>query len=287
MLPLNDIEWQRILSRLDELLLGAAERYLRLRSLTGSDIARGDAILDGTLGAGAEPNYDDPAVVGAYAFRYLARRVTSAFGALTLLEARTRPVRVLDLASGSDATAVALSLRFPGAQINIDAMEPSSEMRALGDQLRLGTGIKLKRMAATFSDIAAGLPGLLPASYDLITMSAGFPYDTHWEDDLWNGLVAKIADSAAANSSVIIIEPEAKASILLGSELALRGTERFRTQQWCCHDMPESVRSPQTLRRSTLMLQRYHHEGFAVQTWNPTRRECVVIGREGALTAAA
>lgn len=142
--------------------ISSAERYLRLRRLTGSDIARGDAILDGTLGAGAEPNYDDPAVVGAYAFRYLARRVTSAFGALTLIEQRTRPVRVLDIASGSDATAVALSLRFPGAQINIDAMEPSSEMRALGDQLRLGTGIKLKRMAATFSDIAAGLPGLLP-----------------------------------------------------------------------------------------------------------------------------
>lgn len=118
-------------------------------------------------------------------------------------------------------------------------------------------------------------------------MSAGFPYDTHWEDDLWNGLVAKIADSAAANSSVIIIEPEAKASILLGSELALRGTERFRTQQWCCHDMPESVKKPQTLRRSTLMLQRYHRAGFPVQTWNPTRRECVVIGREGALTTAA
>ena len=69
------------------------------------------------------------------------------------------------------------------------------------------------------------------------------------------------------------------------TEIALRATERFRTQQWCCHDMPEPIRQAEVLRRSTMALQRYHPEGLPVQTWNPIRREYVIVGREGAITA--
>jgi SAM-dependent methyltransferase len=285
MLPLNSIEWQKVLSRLDDLLATAAERYVRSRGLNGDDLARGDAMLDGTLGAGAEPNYADPAVVGAYAFKYLARRVTSLFGALTLMHESTPPSRVLDIASGSDATAIALSLRFPGARIAVQAVEPSEEMRALGEQFSLGPGITVNRRAGTFSDIVSGTTDLMADSFDLIVMSTGFPYDTNWKDAVWSDLVARIADAAGPNSSVVVIEPQAKARILVGSEISLRATERFRTQQWCCHDMPEPIRQAEVLRRSTMTLQRYHPEGLPVQTWNPVRREYVIVGREGAIAA--
>ena len=285
MLPPNDMEWQKILARLDDLLLNAAERYLRLRRVSGADIERGNNILEGTLGAGSEPDYNDSAVVAAYAFKYLARRVTSLLGALMFLDDRALPHRVLDVASGSDATSIALHLRFPGRSMSVDAVEPSREMRTLGDQFDLGAGRAVSRKPGTFRDIVSGGLGLDPGAYDLIVMSTGFPYDTDWDDDFWNSLAARMAAAAAEASTVIAIESQAKARILVRSEMAFRATERFRTQQWCCHDMPEAVRQPSTLQRSTLMLQRYYPQGHPVQTWNPIRREYVVVAREGAMVA--
>jgi hypothetical protein len=52
MLPLSEIDWQKMLARLDETLLGATERYLRLRRLSGPDIARGPATLIERLSSG-------------------------------------------------------------------------------------------------------------------------------------------------------------------------------------------------------------------------------------------
>jgi len=285
MRPLNDMEWQKSRARLDDLLLNAAERYLRLRGVSGADIERGNNVLGDTLGAGSEPDYNDPAVVAAYAFKHLARRVTSLLGALMFLDERALPQRVLDIASGSDATSIALHLRFPGRRMIVDTVEPSREMRTLGDQFDLGAGLALNRRSGTFTDIVSGGLRLDPGAYDLIVMSTGFPYDTDWDDEFWNSLVGRMAVAAAEASTVIAIEPQAKARILVGSEMAFRATERFRTQQWCCHDMPEAVRQPSTLRRSTLMLQRYYPKGPSVQTWNPIRREYVVVAREGAMLA--
>ncbi len=143
---------------------------------------------------------------------------------LPALEPIDHPIRVLDIGSGTDATALALTATFPGQCFEIDAIEPSREMAAAGRTLTASLDIAIDHIRGTFDDVLSGTI-LTSKQYDLVVVSALLPYG--WEI---GGTTNKVAFGdflerrLVPGGRVIVIEPRAKAR-----ELAVFATTLERT----------------------------------------------------------
>ena len=112
--PLDAHTWRVLHDRLDAAVAGAAS--LSLQRFTSRPFAvasdRWSRELD-ELRMKREPDYAVPGVPLVYALRYMSRRVISVLGALSTIDGDGFPTAVLDVGSGTGATALALNLLRP------------------------------------------------------------------------------------------------------------------------------------------------------------------------------
>lgn len=107
----NGYEWRRLHERLDRAIAEAARLYLqRLASRhVPVNAQKWSDELD-ELRLGREPDYDMPGLPLVYALKYMPRRVVSIFGSVLSVLGDWYPTSVLDIGSGTGATALALDL---------------------------------------------------------------------------------------------------------------------------------------------------------------------------------
>ena len=245
--------WEGLFAELDDQLTFAIRRYIRRKSLTPDQIAAGFAELCG-LREGREPDYTRPGLPVAYAFRYLPKRVACILGALTRIEHRGWPRRVLDIGSGSGATSVALNLLAYDGSLEIDAVEPSRAMRDFAELFPLDSNVALHHFVGDLERVMAGNLRLRFKDYDLLVMSACLPYNLRVEGQLamW------LRSDASFCGAIVAIEPEAKAEQIDGMHRSLYGLRRCSVHQYCCHDLPTVLHRPLKLAQTTELLERYY-----------------------------
>ena len=159
-----------------------------------------------------------PGVPLVYALRYMARRVISVVGAYGLLSSQSMPRTVLDVGSGTGATALAFDLLHPASRVSVVGIEPSREMRNLAESLSLRGLVSARYRQGSVADIIAN-PALIRAC-DLLVFSACFPY----EFDRWEEIGASLGDYRSSDSrAVLVIEPDAKSDALDALQRVFRG----------------------------------------------------------------
>ena len=173
--PIDSRRWSGMHERLDTAIAGAASRYLAqfVTRPFGVESRQWSKELD-ELRLKREPNYTMPGVPLVYALRYMARRVISVVGAYGLLSSQSMPRTVLDVGSGSGATALAFDLLHPASRVSVVGIEPSREMRNLAESLSLRGLVSARYRQGSVADIIAN-PVLVRAC-DLLVFSACFPY---------------------------------------------------------------------------------------------------------------
>lgn len=216
---INDFEWRRIVERLDLAVAESARAYLAQLHARRVPIRpdRWDDELE-ELRLRREPEYDLPGLPLAYAFKFMPRRIVSVLGSLLLLGLDRYPSSVLDVGSGTGATAVALDLLDAPRHISLTGLEPSHEMRMFAGSSRFSGRVTTRYIEGLVSD--GSLPALSISDYDLVVLSATFPYDF----DGWQPLLDGLGDHDDSRM-ILAIEPDAKAPILnsFSRRLGVRG----------------------------------------------------------------
>ena len=159
-----------------------------------------------------------PGVPLVYALRYMARGVISVVGAYGLLSSQSTPRTVLDVGSGTGATALAFDLLHPVSRVSVVGIEPSREMRNLAESLSLRGLVSARYRQGSVADMIAN-PALVRAC-DLLVFSACFSYGF----DGWEEIGAAIGNYRSSESgAVLVIEPDAKSDALDSLQRVLRG----------------------------------------------------------------
>ncbi len=235
---LGDFEWRNVIDRLDRSVAEACRWYLsRLQSQhTPIRAASWSQELD-ELGMGREPDYNRPGLPLVYALKYMPRRVISILGSLLAVASDRYPTSVLDIGSGTGATALALDLIDSPRHVDLLGIEPSPHMIAFAEcsQSRARVSSHYKE-----GSVAVGSLGRLPLeSFDLLVFSSCLPY----RFAEWSPLLAALGSYGDANEGmmILVVEPEAKADLLdsFARRLRARG---WPTQTFCCHDLPELIK---------------------------------------------
>lgn len=234
---LNDFEWRLLVERLDKAVTEAARDYLRHLHARRVQIRADnwDQELD-ELRLAREPDYDRPGLSLVYALKYMPRRVISILGSLLTVSVDRYPTSVLDIGSGTGATALALDMINAPRHINLLGIEPSREMIAFADSSRFQTRVTARYQEGS---VGADTLGRLPLeAFDLLVFSAALPY--HFDE--WGpflGALGSYKDNVG--KMILVVEPEAKADILdsFGRRLRARG---WPTKTFCCHDLPEVIK---------------------------------------------
>lgn len=186
---INDFEWRRVVERLDKGVAEAARSYLaqlHARRVSIKTDHWGDELDE--LRLAREPDYDMPGLPLVYALKYMPRRVISILGSLLTLGLDRYPSTVLDIGSGTGATALAMDLLDAPRHIQLTGVEPSTEMRAFAGSSRFSGRVTARYIEGSVSDGA--LSTLPMQDYDVLVLSATFPY--HFDD--WQPLVDAIGD---------------------------------------------------------------------------------------------
>lgn len=230
----SDFEWRRLIERLDKAVAEASRQYLR--SLYTRRVSIRTEKWDQQLGElrlAREPDYDEPGLPLVYALKYMPRRVISILGSLLSVDVEQYPTHVLDVGSGTGATALALDLLNAPRHINLLGIEPSPEMIAFAERSRTRQRVSTSYQQGSIGD---GTPGRLPlGTFDLLVFSASFPY----RFDEWGPLLAALGGfEENAGKMILVVEPEAKADILQSFARRLRA-RGWPTQTFCCHDLPD------------------------------------------------
>lgn len=237
MLRLDDIDdftWRRIVERMDIAVAESARAYLAQLHSRRVPIKLdhwGDELEE--LRLRREPEYDRPGLPLAYAFKFMARRVVSILGSLLLLDLDRYPSSVLDVGSGTGATAVALDLLDAPRHITLTGLEPSQEMRTFAGSSRFSGRMTARYIGVSISD--GSLSDLSARDYDLVVLSATLPYHFDEWQPLLDGL--GIHDEG---TMILAIEPDAKAPILnsLSRRLGARGWPIIRRNST---ELPEII----------------------------------------------
>lgn len=234
---LSVFEWRRLAEKLDRAVAEAARLYLqRLTSRhIRIDPERWSDELD-ELRLQREPDYDRPGLPLVYALKYMPRRVISILGSLLHILGDRYPTSVLDVGSGTGATALALDLLNAPRHINLLGIEPSREMTAFAECSQYRA-----RVSARYNEgsVASGSLSRLPLeSFDLVVFSACFPY--RFAD--WSPLLAALGGYEDNEGKMILaVEPDGKADLLHSFARRLRA-RGWPTQTFCCHDLPELIK---------------------------------------------
>ena len=172
---INDFEWRRLVERLDKGVAESARSYLTQLHARRVSIRTDnwDDELD-ELRLAREPDYDMPGLPLVYALKYMPRRVISILGSLLSLNLDRYPSTVLDVGSGTGATALAFDLLDVPRHIALTGVETSAEMRAFAGSSRCSGRVTARYIEGSVSDGA--LSSLPIRDYDLFVFSATFPY---------------------------------------------------------------------------------------------------------------
>jgi SAM-dependent methyltransferase len=234
---LNSYEWRRLHERLDRAVAEAALDYLRKLTIRRIriNVQQLDDELD-ELRLGREPDYDIPGLPLIYALKYMPRRIVSIFGSLFSVLDGWYPKSVLDVGSGTGATAIAMDLLNLPRHINLLGIEPSQEMILFSECSRWRNRVSTAYRQASIDDLAKDSAGL--STFDLVVFSACFPYGF----DNWSPLLTALGDYKGQESKMILaVEPDAKADLLASFQYRLR-FRGWPTITFCCHDLPETIK---------------------------------------------
>ena len=233
----NNYEWRRLHERLDKAVAEAALGYLRKLTIRRIHInvqQLGDELDE--LRLGREPDYDVPGLPLVYALKYMPRRIVSIFGSLLSVLDGWYPKSVLDIGSGTGATAIAMDLLNLSRQINLLGIEPSHEMILFSECTRWRNRVSTAYRQGSIADLAKDSVGL--ATFDLVVFSACFPYGF----DNWSPLLTGLGDYEGQESKMILaVEPDAKADLLVSFQHRLR-SRGWPTITFCCHDLPDAIK---------------------------------------------
>jgi SAM-dependent methyltransferase len=249
MLQLNnvsDFAWRRLVERLDKGVAEAARRYLSNLHARHVPIRSQSWVEElEELRLAREPRYDMPGLPLAYALRYMPRRTLSILGSLATLAADRYPTTVLDVGSGTGATALAMDLMNSPRHISLLGIESSPEMIRFAESTPFqGRVTPLYNKGSLYDDSLANASIQNP---DLVVISAAFPY--RFKE--WDPLIQELGSQEVHQSTMILaVEPDAKADILdsLARRLRVRG---WRTEWLCCHDLPDAIRREDIALRNT------------------------------------
>lgn len=234
---LNNYEWRRLHERLDKTVADAALDYLRRLDIRRIHIdpQKLSEELD-ELRLGKEPDYNMPGLPLVYALKYMPRRIVSIFGSLFSVLDSWHPKSVLDIGSGTGATAIALDLLNLPYHISLLGIEPSQEMILFSEGSRWQNRVSTKYRQGSIAQLAKD--GLNNTPFELIVLSACFPYDF----DDWSTLLSWLGDSEGQESKMILaVEPDAKADLLVSFQKRL-SSRGWPTITFCCHDLPDIIK---------------------------------------------
>ena len=188
------------------------------------------------LRLGREPDYNVPGLPLIYALKYMPRRIVSLFGSLFSMLNGWYPRSVLDVGSGTGATAIAMDLLNLPRHISLLGIEPSQEMILFSECSRWRNRVSTAYRQASIADLAKDSAGL--STFDLVVFSACFPYGFN----NWSPLLTALGDYEGQDSKMILaVDPDAKADLLASFQhrLSSRG---WPTITFCCHDLPETIK---------------------------------------------
>jgi SAM-dependent methyltransferase len=245
----SEYEWRRLHERLDRAIAEGARIYLQ--RLIGRHISvhaqKWTDELD-ELRLGREPDYDMPGLPLVYALKYMPRRVVSIFGSVLSVLGDWYPMSVLDIGSGTGATALALDLLNLPRHISLAGIEPSQEMIDLAECSRCRDRVSARYIQRSMVDFTKGGISLEP--FDLLVFSACFPYG--FND--WGPLLTVLGGYEGRESKMIlVVEPDAKYELLTSFERRLRA-RGWPTVSFCCHDLPEVIKDDELPLRDMLNL---------------------------------
>lgn len=183
-----------------------------------------------------EPDYDTPGLPLVYALKYMPRRVVSIVGSLLSMLEKSYPTSVLDIGSGTGATALALDLLNLPQHINLLGIEPSREMIAFAECSRYRARVSARYRQGSMVSLRGKEVSVEP--FDLLVFSACFPYG--FSD--WSPLSAVLGDyDQHKNQMILVVEPDAKSDILDAFQRCLK-RRGWPTRRLCCHDLPELIK---------------------------------------------
>lgn len=232
----NKYEWQRLHEKLDRTVAEAALGYLRKLATRHIRIntQRLATELD-ELRLGREPDYDEPGLPLLYALRYMPRRIVSIFGSLLSILDDWYPSSILDIGSGTGATAIAMDLLGFSRHINLLGIEPSHEMILFSECSGWCGRVSTTYRQGSIADLVKGSSLL---AHDLIVFSACFPYDF----ENWNPLLTAIGDFEGQESKMILaVEPDVKSDLLISFQRQLR-SRGWPTITFSSHDLPDVIK---------------------------------------------
>jgi SAM-dependent methyltransferase len=234
---LNNYEWRRLHDRLDQAVASVALDYLHKLAIRRIhiNVQQLSDELD-ELRLGREPDYNMPGLPLVYALKYMPKRIISIFGSLLSVLDGWYPKSVLDVGSGTGATAIAIDLLNLPHHINLLGIEPSQEMILFSEGSRWQNRVSTKYRQGSIADLAKDSLSNMP--FELVVLSACFPYDY----DDWSPLLAAFGDYKGQDSKMVLaVEPDAKADLLVSFQKRLR-SRGWPTITFCCHDLPDNIK---------------------------------------------
>ncbi len=274
----SDYEWRQLHDRLDRAVAESARIYMQKLSSRRIRIKAQELSdeLD-ELRLGREPNYDTPGLPLVYALKYMPRRVVSIFGSLLRVIGDWYPTSVLDIGSGTGATALALDLLNLPRHVSLTGIEPSREMILFSESSRHRDRVSSRYTQGSIVNLGDSGIGLEP--FDLVVFSACLPYSF----DDWRPLLTALGDYEGRESKMILaVEPDAKHDLLTSFQrrLMARG---WPTVTFCCHDLPDVIKQDGLpLREIGDVWWRLGLDGSPKTWWNPPDDKFLVANPEPA-----
>ena len=166
----------------------------------------------------------------------MPRRIVSIFGSLLAVLDGWYPKSVLDVGSGTGATAIAMDLLNLPCHVNLLGIEPSQEMILFSEGSRSWSRVSTTYRQGSITDLVQYNTGL--ANFDLTVFSACFSYGF----DDWSPLLSAFGDYQERESKMIlVVEPDAKADLLASFQNRLKA-RGWPTVTFCCHDLPDIIK---------------------------------------------
>lgn len=163
---------------------------------------------------------------------------------------------MLDIGSGVDATALAIDLFAPGLDVSVAAVEPSAEMRAAANFIRVSArNVRVVRVATNLGSLEKNQASLSGGPFDAVLLSASLPYGygvTNVSEV--RAFVSTLRKLISSSGQILVIEPGRRRNELdsLANALTLVGSSVTRAD--AARIQPPGVTLERRLDRTTQLL---------------------------------